>query len=56
MKIYRIEGSSYDGCNGWSHWYTDDIYIEKEAADKACAVLEKRNQYGRYKVVESETK
>lgn len=20
MKIYAIEGSSYDGCNGWSSW------------------------------------
>lgn len=20
MKIYAVEGSSYDGCNGWSNW------------------------------------
>lgn len=35
MKLYRLEYSSYDGCNGWSSWYGDKVFTDKEKALKA---------------------
>lgn len=24
MKLYAVEGSAYDGCNGWESWIMQD--------------------------------
>jgi hypothetical protein len=40
MKLYRLAFASYDGCNGWTHWYGDEVYTDK---DKAQLEAMKRN-------------
>jgi len=51
IKIYRIKGESYDGCNGWSDWLRDKVYTDKSEADYDCSELS-RDKYNRYTVIE----
>jgi hypothetical protein len=52
--VYRLEGSSYDGCNGWTSWYAPEIYSTYE---KAKEELEKhRSTYTRWSIVRQEIK
>lgn len=35
VKLYGVEGSSYDGCNGWDSWLMEaSITLDKEEAYK----------------------
>lgn len=33
-EIYGIEGTSYDGCNGWTYWQLDKFFSTVERAQK----------------------
>lgn len=51
LQLYAVEGSSYDGCNGWSSWIMEDsITADKEQAKKYAE--SKYSTYVRTKVVD----
>jgi hypothetical protein len=52
MKLYRLRYSEYDGCNGWTSWYGEDVYTSHEEASKHC----RGGKYFRCSVEKFETK
>lgn len=46
--IYSIEGSSYDGCNGWQSWSTGELFESKEVAEKRARERTKESSYDHY--------
>lgn len=50
MKIYAVEGSSYDGCNGWSSWIMEGTVTTSHEKAKQMAE-EYKSTYVRTNVV-----
>ena len=49
VEVWGIQGSDYDGCNGWSHWKCDGLLFSSE--DKAWDYIKKnlsRSVYDTY--------
>ena len=51
LIIYSIEGSSYDGCNGWQSWSTGELFESKEVAEKHAKERTRKSSYDRYVAV-----
>lgn len=50
MKIYAVEGSSYDGCNGWNSWIMENTITTDY--EKVCKMAEeKKSTYVRTNVI-----
>lgn len=53
IEMYGIEGSSYDGCNGWSIWQVNKVFpTVKKAQDYIDKNL--KDKYNRYRVIRIE--
>ena len=50
--IWGIEGSSYDGCNGWNNWRRDELFETKEKAIQYIKDNLSYSSYTRYSPVE----
>ncbi len=50
MKLYAVEGSSYNGCEGWSSWICDNsITTDFNEAQKY--IKEHSSKYIRHNIV-----
>jgi len=54
MELYRLRYSSYDGCNGWTYRYGDDVYSDKDKAIEEAT--KQHNEYVRCAVEPFKTK
>jgi len=54
MKLYKLEYSSYNGCDGWRSWYGDEVFTDKKEALEVA--YKKKSTYVRCEVEEFETK
>lgn len=54
MTLFRLEFSSYDGCNGWTNWFGEEVYTNQDKAAADAKKYEKRDC--RCKVVSFEPK
>ena len=50
--VWGINGSSYDGCNGWHSWKRDEVFDSKEKAFQYIRENLGYDSYIRYGVIE----
>lgn len=48
IQLYALEGSSYDGCNGWESWIMEDSITANY--DEICKLYKEKSGSGFFKV------